>query len=437
MQYHALSLASMDAITNVTLVGYEGEKVLQALSDSPKITVKHIQQPSFVQFFKSIRIVFAVLKGLGLLVSIISLLLSLPRYELLVIQNPPCLPALIAGIIVSKLRRFRILLDWHNLGFSMYEHSIGPRHPLTRLSRVMERWLGGCAQHHICVSKAMSNWLKTHFAVDAVVFHDRPAQIFSGDRLPAADRHGLLSKLGMLEHHYNRSEADSSETIQTACSPSGEVRVKAGQGRVALLVSSTSWTADEDFDMLFRALLRVEIALNDVVAACALNEFDRLLVVITGKGDLKAGFEAKVAEAKSNGRLGKHVFVQTAWLESAYYPLLLQCADLGVSLHASTSGLDLPMKIVDMFGAGLPVCALDFATLPELVNSDNGLVFNSDQQLSSQILQLVFKIEQQAAARPITNSQLQDLRANLQVMERWNSHWDRVMRPIIAGAICS
>lgn len=134
-------------------------------------------------------------------------------------------------------------------------------------------------------------------------------------------------------------------TMRTA---DGEVKYR--PNRPAMLLSSTSWTPDEDFSMLVSAL--------DIYEKKSLKEpqhYPWLICIITGKGPLKEHYK-NVIQRKQ----WQKVSVVTPWLENEDYPKLLACADLGVCLHYSSSGLDLPMKVVDMFGSGLPVCAMRF-----------------------------------------------------------------------------
>lgn len=186
------------------------------------------------------------------------------------------------------------------------------------------------------------------------------------------------------------------------------------RGTTKLLISSTSWTPDEDFSLLLEAL----VAYSDT-AASTQSHLPNILAIITGKGPLKDTFLSKIKAIVDEGRL-KRVQLRTAWLSSEDYAKLLASADLGVSLHTSSSGVDLPMKIVDMLGAGLPVVGWDnFEAWPELIQEGiNGHGFHSSAMLSDALMTLFGKDPQQ----------LQRLRqgALLEGKRRWDDEWDPV-----------
>lgn len=120
------------------------------------------------------------------------------------------------------------------------------------------------------------------------------------------------------------------------------------------------------------------------------------------------------------------------WLEPRDYPALLGSCALGVCLHTSTSGLDLPMKVLDMLGCGLPVCAVGFAALPELLTPNvNGTVFASHQELAEQLHALL-------APRPEAKAALRGLRQGVAASEaskpRWAENWLQAAAPLMVTA---
>lgn len=124
------------------------------------------------------------------------------------------------------------------------------------------------------------------------------------------------------------------------------------------------------------------------------------------------------------------IHLRTLWLAAEDYPLFLGAADLGLCLHRSSSGLDLPMKLADMFGSGLPVCALDYGPcLAEQVQHGvNGLVFTTSGQLAEQLYTLF-------RGFPDDSSLLDHLRRKVQASagRRWAEEWSAVARPVFGA----
>jgi len=87
--------------------------------------------------------------------------------------------------------------------------------------------------------------------------------------------------------------------------------------RPAVLVSSTSWTADEDFGILLDALAIYEARAEEMTSRKGLP---KLLVIVTGKGPLRAHYLAKINKQQANW---KWVRCISLWLEAEDYPVLL------------------------------------------------------------------------------------------------------------------
>jgi beta-1,4-mannosyltransferase len=264
----------------------------------------------------------------------------------------------------------------------------------------------------------MSEWLSAEFFISPAptVLYDRPSSLFTDLRARSRSQ------------RYSDTEGSAGERRALLRRLGFECLLSPSDPRTALLISSTSWSPDEDFGLLLSALKIVDAALQR--DAPTSGGFTRLLMVVTGKGPLKKSFEAAVAASFEDGSLDRlRVDVRTVWLEPGEYPLLMSCADLGVSLHTSSSGLDLPMKVLDMFGAGLPVLAADFQALPELLrHGENGLVFKTHGELASQILRLLFNKDGDGE-RGL--DELTKLAICAGELSTWDQNWDNVMKPLV------
>lgn len=410
MQYHAVALASASA--EVDVIGYSGSALHPAVRDHRRIRW-HLLPPRREcarQRASNIFFARAAVRVLGECLRLLWLLLRVvPKPDVILIQNPPAIPTLLIALLAARLRSARLIVDWHNLGYTMLALRLGPRHALVRLAHWYERVLGRRADAHLCVSQHMKAALAKDWSIaDAIVLYDRPAAVFA--RTPPPAREDLFSRL---------------RSVLELRSCEGDAAALARAARPALVVSPTSWTADEDIAVLVDAVRQCDDRIRAHEQSAGRGSFPRLLVVITGRGPLRAHWEAQIAHLQL-----ATIDLRTLWLAAEDYPLFIGAADLGVCLHRSSSGLDLPMKLADMFGSGLPVCALDYGPcLAEQVQHGiNGLVFKTSAELAKQLYTLF-------RGFPDHSPLLDHLRHNVEARagRRWVDEWNVVARPVLGA----
>ncbi|XP_064546649.1 chitobiosyldiphosphodolichol beta-mannosyltransferase [Drosophila montana] len=422
MQYHAQSL--LEENYNVDIIGYMETRPLDVLTVAqPKCKIHELPAVPITNLTPKLRLLF---KAIWQTLSLLMALISIRRPNFLLVQNPPGIPTLVVCYFYCALTRTKLVIDWHNYSYTVLALGMagGEQSRLIRLTKRLERYFGAKAHTHFCVTKAMKEDLQRNWNIGPVtVLYDRaPAQFHP---IELAQKHELFMKLSkdyaqfMPQCYADLKQSGVLEsTSLTQKLANGTVLYK--PQRQAILVSSTSWTPDEDFGILLQALESYEC-----VAVDEPQVYPSLLCIITGKGPQKAHYEALIAKMH-----WQKVSIVTPWLEADDYPSVLASADLGVCLHWSTSGLDLPMKVVDMFGSGLPVCAYNFKCLDELVkHGENGFVFSDHVELAEQ-LRIWF--EHFPNNPSIIETRSRFARSLQQFQElRWRDNWRQCAAPVL------
>uniref|UniRef100_A0A4W6E2K5 Chitobiosyldiphosphodolichol beta-mannosyltransferase n=1 Tax=Lates calcarifer TaxID=8187 RepID=A0A4W6E2K5_LATCA len=404
MQYHALSLSKHGY--NVTFVGFLDTKPHQDVLQEERIRIVSIAEVKGVGVGP--KLVTYVTKVIIQCLQLLYVLLRMELQSHLLLQNPPGLPGIAVAWLVCVLRGSRFIIDWHNYGFTIMALSHGQRHPVVRVAKWYEHVFGPLATHNLCVTNAMKDDLQENWGIKATTLYDRPPSIFR--ETPLKLQHELFMRLANTYPQFQHRGCEEVEVEKTIFSvrdlTDNSVTLRAE--RPALLLSSTSWTEDEDFSILLKALQGTTVS----VCVCA------------GKGPQKEHYRKLIDSLHL-----EHVKICTPWLEAEDYPVLLGSADLGVCLHKSSSGLDLPMKVVDMFGCCLPVCAIHFNCLHELVkHEENGLIFRDSQELAQQLKSLLSEF-------PSSEGRLGLFRRNLRTSrgQRWDDNWDQNVLPLITA----
>ena len=447
MQYHCQSL--LDAGHHVSFVGYDGEALIDALVEQEGKRLRVIRFHVPTMFENKHRVIYFVWRIVSLSLFLAhALFFSVERnipVDFVLVQNPPALPLLAVVYLYCRIKQFLqkrrpgFIIDWHNLGYSMLTPDGST---FQKIARVYEQTMAPLADGHLTVTKAMKEFLAREMAItnNVDVLYDCPPDMF--EPLDAQAQHEILTKLDPIFcKACPRSWWDTKTKQQTLFTEPIEESVQGvpvsfrhRPRRPALVTSSTSWTPDEDFGMLLEALQNLDQKIeNETASASSL----KVLVVVTGKGPEREMYQEKIARMPLH-----HVAIATIWLEPGDYPRLLACADLGVSLHTSTSGLDLPMKILDLFGCQVPVVAHGFQCLPELVQDNvNGRIFTTSAQLTELLYELLHPLalssnhNADAMDSPVLANHsygaLNVYSKQLQGRDRWNANWMEHALPII------
>jgi len=190
MQYHALSF--VESGFSVTLLGFCNSRPYEELLQNNRIQIVSLTElqklpvgPYIFQY--GVKVVFQS-------VHLLWKLICREPAAYIFLQNPPGLPAIAVCWLVGCLCGSKLVIDWHNYGYSIMGLLHGPSHCLVVLAKWYEKLCGRLSHLNLCVTNSMREDLAENWGIKAVTVYDKPASFFK--ETPLDLQHQLFMKLG-------------------------------------------------------------------------------------------------------------------------------------------------------------------------------------------------------------------------------------------------
>ena len=185
----------MNEIDEVSLIGFKGSDLRSDIANDNKIRVYYIPEKINNYLKKLPRIFFLISAIIRIILQVFYLfyiLLTIPHFKFLILQNPPGIPAIYICSIVCFIRRSIFVLDWHNYGYTILE--CNGRNKLICLAAKMYEFIYGHSAHiNFCVSNAMKKHLYEIFRINALTLPDQAMKnVFK--RLSVEESHEVFEK---------------------------------------------------------------------------------------------------------------------------------------------------------------------------------------------------------------------------------------------------
>jgi hypothetical protein len=119
--------------------------------------------------------------------------------DCLLVQNPPSIPSLIISYLFCWLHGSTLIIDWHNLGFTMLT-DVKESHWIRKLAYRYELYFSHRADGHLYVTKAMQQFLHQTFILNRPPRLEREARSFKSTTI------GLLHSFDRLHPGIYRPE---------------------------------------------------------------------------------------------------------------------------------------------------------------------------------------------------------------------------------------